>query len=71
MARYVLRVEPLASADHDTLAAWIAPTLQCYLTGEPPAGPRRRATGARRPPTLALGPARRPERTTGRRAPRR
>lgn len=40
MARYVLRVEPLASADHDTLAAWIAPTLQRYLTGEPPTGPR-------------------------------
>ena len=34
MARYVLAIEPLASADHDTLAAALAPTLQRYLTGE-------------------------------------
>jgi AcrR family transcriptional regulator len=30
-ARYVLRVEPLASAGHDELAARIGPTLQRYL----------------------------------------
>ncbi len=35
MVRYVLRVEPLASADVDTLAAWIGPTLQRYLAGDP------------------------------------
>jgi AcrR family transcriptional regulator len=30
--RYVLRVEPLASADVDDLIAFVAPTLQQYLT---------------------------------------
>jgi len=34
MGRYVLRIEPLASANHDTLASALAPTLQRYLTGE-------------------------------------
>lgn len=34
MARYVLRVEPLASAGHDALARALGPTLQRYLTGE-------------------------------------
>ncbi|MET0866316.1 MAG: TetR family transcriptional regulator [Nakamurella sp.] len=33
MARYIVRVEPLASADHDTVIAAVAPTLQRYLTG--------------------------------------
>ena len=33
MGRYVLRHEPLASADHATVVAAIAPTLQRYLTG--------------------------------------
>jgi AcrR family transcriptional regulator len=33
MLRYVLRVEPLASADPDDLVALIGPTLQRYLTG--------------------------------------
>lgn len=40
MIRYVLRLEPLASADHDTVVAAIAPNLQRYLTGDlglPPA----------------------------------
>jgi AcrR family transcriptional regulator len=31
MARYVLRIEPLASADRETLIAALAPTLQGYL----------------------------------------
>lgn len=31
--RHVAKVEPLASADPDTVAASIAPTLQRYLTG--------------------------------------
>ncbi len=35
MLRYVVKVEPVASAGHDELVAWIAPTLQRYLTGEP------------------------------------
>lgn len=33
MARYVLKMEPLASADHPTVVAAVAPTLQRYLTG--------------------------------------
>lgn len=33
MVRYVIRLEPLASADHATVVAAIAPTLQRYLTG--------------------------------------
>ena len=32
MARYLLRIEPLASADPATVVAWIAPTLDRYLT---------------------------------------
>ncbi|WP_277681411.1 TetR family transcriptional regulator [Saccharomonospora azurea] len=34
IARYVMEVEPVASADLDTLVAMIAPTLQRYLTGD-------------------------------------
>jgi AcrR family transcriptional regulator len=33
MVRYVLQLEPLASAEHPTIVAAIAPTLQRYLTG--------------------------------------
>lgn len=36
MVRYVLRLEPLASADPDTVAAVVGPTLQRYLTGPLP-----------------------------------
>ena len=32
MLRYVLKVEPLASAPRSRVAAWIGPTLQRYLT---------------------------------------
>jgi len=32
MLRYVVRVEPLASARTDELVAWLGPTLQGYLT---------------------------------------
>jgi len=41
VARYVVKVEPLASADPDEVARWIGPTLQRYLT-EP--APRRSAS---------------------------
>ncbi len=34
MARYVVRVQPLASADRETLVAALGPTLQRYLTGD-------------------------------------
>jgi AcrR family transcriptional regulator len=33
LIRYVIRLEPLASADHDTVVTAIAPNLQRYLTG--------------------------------------
>jgi AcrR family transcriptional regulator len=32
IARYLLRIEPLASADAATVTAWVAPTIQRYLT---------------------------------------
>jgi hypothetical protein len=34
MTRYVIGIEPLASADAETLTAAIAPTLQRYLVGD-------------------------------------
>lgn len=36
LVRYVLRLEPLASADADDVAALIGPTLERYLLGAPP-----------------------------------
>jgi AcrR family transcriptional regulator len=39
LLRYVLRAEPLASAPAEEVAAWLGPTLQRYLTGEPPDRP--------------------------------
>jgi AcrR family transcriptional regulator len=34
MARYVLQVEPLASADHEQLVRAVAPTIERYLAGD-------------------------------------
>ncbi|GAA4576683.1 TetR family transcriptional regulator [Micromonospora coerulea] len=34
MTRYVIRLEPVASADPETLVAAIGPTVQRYLTGD-------------------------------------
>lgn len=34
MMRYVIRIEPLASADKDTVAAAVAPNLQRYINGD-------------------------------------
>ena len=34
LLRYVLRVEPLASAPAEQVVEWIAPTVQRYLTGK-------------------------------------
>ncbi|GAC1330247.1 MAG: TetR family transcriptional regulator [Mycobacteriales bacterium] len=34
MVRYVIKVEPLASADIETVVSAIAPTVQRYLTGQ-------------------------------------
>ncbi|MGH3094704.1 MAG: TetR family transcriptional regulator [Streptosporangiales bacterium] len=36
LARYVVRIEPLASTPAETLAARVGPTLQHYLTGPDP-----------------------------------
>jgi AcrR family transcriptional regulator len=44
MTRYVLQVEPLASASPDELVAAIGPTIQRYLTGDVDL-PGRAATG--------------------------
>jgi len=35
MARFVLRLEPLASADEETIARWLAPNLQRLIDGGP------------------------------------
>jgi hypothetical protein len=43
-ARYVLRVEPLASAPPESLVAAVDPTVQRYLTGDVEL-PVRPATG--------------------------
>ncbi|SFN67685.1 transcriptional regulator, TetR family [Pseudonocardia ammonioxydans] len=37
LARHVLRIEPLASTSPDTVATWMGPTLQRYLTDPAPA----------------------------------
>jgi AcrR family transcriptional regulator len=37
IARYVLRLEPLASMAPDDVVRWVGPTLQRYLTGRAPA----------------------------------
>jgi AcrR family transcriptional regulator len=45
MIRYIVRIEPLASASPETVVAALAPTLQRYLTEEldlPPPRPARR-----------------------------
>ena len=34
IARHILRLEPLASADHETIVRAIGPTIQRYLVGE-------------------------------------
>ena len=34
--RYVVKLEPLAAADAETLARWAGPTLQRYLTEPSP-----------------------------------
>jgi AcrR family transcriptional regulator len=34
LMRYVIRLEPLASADQDTVVAFVGPTVQRYLTGD-------------------------------------
>lgn len=38
IARYVLRLQPLAGMSEDEVVSWMAPTLQRYLTGRAPSG---------------------------------
>jgi AcrR family transcriptional regulator len=38
IARYVLRLQPLADMSEEAVVGWVAPTLQRYLTGRSPAG---------------------------------
>jgi len=47
-ARYVLRLEPLASAPVEDVARWVGPTLDRYLKGplEPPGGEEAHAAPA-------------------------
>ena len=45
MLRYVVRVEPIASAPPDKVASWIGPTLQRYFTDPDATGSRRRVAG--------------------------
>ncbi len=47
MLRYVVRVEPVASAGTDELAAWLGPTLQRYLTDPKVTKVRKRSRGRR------------------------
>lgn len=49
MVRYVVRLEPLASAGHAEVAAAMAPTLQRYLTGD--IGPAGAENGDDRAPS--------------------
>lgn len=39
MARYVLRIEPLASLPAESLVAWMAPNIQRYVNGPAPTRP--------------------------------
>jgi AcrR family transcriptional regulator len=36
IGRYIFRISPVADMTVDELAAWVAPTIQRYLTGPPP-----------------------------------
>jgi AcrR family transcriptional regulator len=47
MIRYVVKVEPLASARTDDLVAWLGPTLQRYLTDPWVTTVKRRSRGRR------------------------
>jgi hypothetical protein len=44
MLRYVIKVEPVASASTDEVVAWLGPTLQRYLTDPKVTKVKRRRT---------------------------
>jgi hypothetical protein len=60
VSRYLLWQEPLASADHETLAAWIGPSLDQFLHGQLGAAvearPSARPAKARRHPLVEVEP---------------
>ena len=49
MARFIIRMEPIASADPETLIASYAPTIQRYLTGPLPGDDAARIRKVSRP----------------------
>jgi hypothetical protein len=49
MLRYVIKVEPLASARREVVAGWLGPAVQRYLT-DPGVTARRRGGEAARTP---------------------
>jgi AcrR family transcriptional regulator len=49
LARFVLKIEPLASADTDTVVATVGPTVQRYLTGPLTVEHQASIAAARRP----------------------
>jgi len=49
MARFIIRMEPIAGADRETLIAAYAPTIQRYLTGSLPGDDAGRKRKVRRP----------------------
>jgi len=55
IARYVLRLEPMASAPPDWVAAAIGPTVQRYLTGVLPQIPKARASSPAPPSATGVG----------------
>jgi len=38
LTRYVLKLPPIVAMTHDELVAWLSPTVQHYLTGQPARG---------------------------------
>jgi len=55
MVRYVVKVEPLASADAETLVAAVGPTIQHYLAGELKLPATKPALRSPNGPTLVRG----------------
>jgi hypothetical protein len=47
MLRYIIRLEPIASAGTDELVAWVGPTLQRYFT-DPDVTKRKKSSRRRR-----------------------
>lgn len=56
LLRYVVKVEPMASADPEQIIAAVAPTLQRYLTDPDPTGPQAATAGAPAAPDPAPTP---------------